>query len=314
MAPRTDRPAPTSKGRTNRGDRLRRLRSFCLAVRTGSMTRAAENGASSQPAVSQHVSRLEEEFGVTLFERRGPRIILTRVGECLYRLALPLVESVDRMPDTFAELHRGVVSGDLEIAAGMSSATLVLPRFLRRLQDEHPGVRVNLRVGDGAQRLEWLRSHQVDIVYCAMEFPSPDLEFHPALFSHMVLITPEEHPLAGREVVEIGEAMAYPAVVHSPARDSRQVGELLLRRHGTTANVAVQVDGWTVIKAYVEAGAGISVVPDVCLSKQDRVWRVPFTKYFPSRRYGMLMRRGGCLPLAAASLLRLIVSSVPGES
>ena len=82
---------------------------------------------SSQPAVSTQIRTLEEELGVLLFERRGPRIALSRIGQKLYRLAMPLVEGMDRLPDTFFEEHYGVVSGDLRIGAGRSPQAMCCP-------------------------------------------------------------------------------------------------------------------------------------------------------------------------------------------
>ena len=81
----------------SRRDRLKQLRAFCEAARHGSISSAAMAVGISQPAVSHQVRTLEEEFGVVLFERRGPRIALTQVGERLYESAMPLVQSVLHM-------------------------------------------------------------------------------------------------------------------------------------------------------------------------------------------------------------------------
>ena len=292
---------------------MRQLRAFCHAARSGSITQAARLCFSSQPAVSQQVSRLEKEFGVKLFDRVGTRITLTPSGRCLYRLALPVVEKMDRLPDTFVESFRNVLAGDLSVAVGQAVASNVLPGLLKRFRDEQPALRARVKVGDGRQRLDWLRGFDVDIVIAAVDIPPPDLECHPILSSDMVLITPEEHPLAGRESVDLREAAAYPSVVHRSERFARMIGDLVLRQHGLAANVALEVDGWMSIKTYVEAGLGISVIPEVCLSDQDRVWRIPFTAYFPSRRYGALVRRDDILSLAAVKFLQFTVSSVPGK-
>ncbi len=67
-----------------RRDRLKHLRALCYAARLQSISRAAEQIFSSQPAVSQQVRALEQELAVLLFERNGPRIALTSAGERLY--------------------------------------------------------------------------------------------------------------------------------------------------------------------------------------------------------------------------------------
>lgn len=99
------------------------------------------------------------------------------------------------------------------------------------------------------------------------------------------------HPLAGREAVEIAEAASYPLVLPTEGTYTRRFADLIARQHGLTIDVAVEVNGWSTIKRYVEAGIGISVVPGLCLTDRDRIWRIPFDRYLPDRRYGVLMRR-----------------------
>ena len=292
-------------------DRLKQLRAFCSAARLQGISRAAEHVRLSQPAVSRLVRTLEKELAVELFERSGPRIALTPAGERLYRLATPLVEGMDRLPGTFAELHRGVASGDLDIATGQTSAAFVLPGYLKRFHERYPGIRVNVRVGSGSERLRWLRAYEVDIAFGAVDAPPPDLEFHRLFSSGTLLITPEDHPLAGRESVDIHEAAPYPAIAYASGQYVRQFGDLYLRQYGVVANVVLEVDGWNVIKLFVQAGLGIALVPDLCISDRDRVWSIPFDQYLPLRMYGALTRRDGILSLAARQFMQIVDSGPP---
>ena len=122
--------------------RLKQLQAFCQVARLGNMSRAAEHAGTSQPAISVQVRALEDEFGVALFERRGPRISLTRAGQSLYYLAIPLVEGMERLLDTFADWHHGVVGDTLRIGAGQTSAAYLLPRYLERFRERYPGISV----------------------------------------------------------------------------------------------------------------------------------------------------------------------------
>ena len=271
---------------------------------------------SSQPAVSLQVRTLEEELGVLLFERRGPRISLTRVGESLYRLAMPLVEGMDRLPDTFAERHHGVVADVLRIGAGQTSASYLLPKYLKEFRERYPDVRIDVRTGTGRQRLGWLRDYELDLIVAAMDIPPPDVEFYPVLGSDLVLITPLDHPLAGRDTASVQEIGTYPFVGHTSAHYVRQLSEVILRLHGVAPDVVLEVDGWGVITNYVEAGVGISFVPDLCLTEHDRLWKIWFRGAVPQRMYGAIVRRDGLLTLAASRFLRIMVpelSDTPRE-
>ena len=295
-----------------RRDRLKQLRAFCHAARLRSISRAAERIFLSQPAVSQQVRTLEEELAVTLFDRHGARIALTPAGERLYHVARPLVERLDRLPDTFTERFRGVASADLNVAAGQTTAVCMLPRYLKRFKERHPGVRVNVRVADGRERLRWLMAYEVDVAVAAVDVPPPEVEFHPLLSSEIVFITPEDHPLAGRPSVDLAEATAYPAVMHPASHYVSRITDVVLRQHGHVADSVLEVDGWHVIKQYVEAGVGISVVPDICLTEQDRVWSIPASRYFPPRVYGVLTRRDDIRSLAAEQFVLTVEEMASG--
>ena len=77
-------PDPASHTSAYRQDRLRQLRAFCFTAEAGSISRAARRLAVTQPSVSLQIQALERELGITLLERRGPRIRLTPDGEALY--------------------------------------------------------------------------------------------------------------------------------------------------------------------------------------------------------------------------------------
>ena len=129
--------------------------------------------------------------------------------------------------------------------------------------------------GAGRQCLSWLRAYDVDLVVAAMDVEPADLEFSPILSSDYVVITPEDHPLAGRTSVTLRELSPHPLVLHTAGTYTRQFVELYMRQHGHSRRVAVEVDGWSAIRDCVEAGLGIAVVPELCLSERDRVWRIP---------------------------------------
>ena len=147
-----------------RRDRFRQLQAFCYAAKFGSMTLGAEHLLVTQPAVSLHVRELERELETLLFRRNGPRISLTPAGECLYELAMPLVEGMQDLPGTLAAELEHLVAGNLHLVSADASTAYLLPRAVKRLRDEHPEIRVHVRsgvVGDGLSRLLANEAHLV---------------------------------------------------------------------------------------------------------------------------------------------------------
>ena len=288
------------------------LRAFCHTARLGSVTGAASHIRVSQPSVSSQLRKLEEKLEVALFLRRGPRITLTRAGERLYALAMPLVEGMDRLADTFAERWHGIVADALRIGAGETSAAYLLPRFVERFRARWPEVRIEVRIGTGERRLEWLRGYELDLVVASMDAVPPDLEFHPVHTSRFVLIVPADHALAGRQSVTLVEAEAYPFVGRRGTRHVGQTPQITMGLRRLTTKSVVEVDGWGAIADHVAAGVGIAFVPDLCLIGREGLRLIPLVEEGPPRRYGAVTRRDGLMGLAAGRFLGVMTRGAAG--
>ena len=294
-----------------RRDRLKQLRAFCEAARHGSISRAAERIGASQPAVSMQVRALEDELGVSLFERRGPRIALTRVGRSLYHAAVPVVEGLARLPALFAEARDGAAPRSLRVGAGQTSASCLLPAPLERFRARHPGARIEVRTGTGRERLEWLRRFELDAAVGVVDARAPGVEFHHLRTSTMVLATPPDHPLAERAHPVEPEALNRLAfIAPTPAQHARRLQDLLMQVHGVTARVMVEVDGWGAILNHVAAGAGVAFVPDVSVAASERVATVAVNALPVHRVYGIAVRRERLMSLAARRFLEVLIPNV----
>ena len=287
-------------------DRLRQLRAFCHAARSQSITRAAAHLGITQSAVSMQVRELEHELEAVLFERSGPRISLSAAGEQLFAIAGPLVEAMDGLPEVCTEEVGNSLSDELRIAAGPGAVVFVLPPYIRRFRDENPEVRLSVstrRVGDA---LELLLANKVDLAMGAEQFGSEGCIYYPAFTYELVLITPLDHPLAGRESVDVREVARYPAVVPHAGTYARRFGEELARELGVEFDIAVEARGWGVLKGHVEAGLGISVVPDICVRERDPLSAIPLRGFTDPQSFGFFARGGHRLSLAAERLIEIV--------
>ncbi|MDX1514835.1 MAG: LysR family transcriptional regulator [Gammaproteobacteria bacterium] len=289
-------------------NRLKKLRAFCYAVQAKSISKAAERLFLSQPSVSLQVRALEQELGVTLFERRGPRIELTPEGDVLYELASPLVDGMDNLPAVFAERCGSLDSGELDIAAGESTILYILPRFLKSFAAKYPGIRLRMHNVTGRDGLAQLRADQVDFAVGSMLDVPDDIEYRPIFSYDTVLITSPDHPLAKHRKVTLDDISPHGLILPPRHLSTWRVVDLVFQQHGLPYNVTLEAGGWEVIKKYVRLGLGVSIVSSICLSDDDDLRVVPLDAYFPKRTYGVVTRRGKFLSPAAR---RFIASMDP---
>lgn len=139
---------------------IRVLRYFIEIVNTGNISNAANALHVSQPALSRQIMELENELGVTLFERGHRQIKLTEEGHYLYERAQEITSLVDKTTDNLQSQE--VVSGTLDISAGESPALQVIMDVIGQLTTQYPGIRVNLLSGDTELIRQWLDNGSLD--------------------------------------------------------------------------------------------------------------------------------------------------------
>ncbi len=287
-------------------NRLKQLRAFCFAAKSGSISRAAEQLYLSQPSVSLQIQALERELNTMLFERRGPKIRLTPDGQALLEIALPMVESMDSLRDTFAERCGDLNSGYLNIAAGESTILYILPKYLKRFSDKYPGVRIRLHNVTGADGMAMLRADEADFAVGSMLEMPDDLSYSPVFNFQPTLIMPLDHPLAGQTEITLEQIASYDLILPPRYLSTWGLVKSVFQQHNIPHKVTLEAGGWAVIKKYVEMGLGISIVTNICLEEGDKLATIPVHQYFPARSYGIVIRRGKFIPAQSKRFIEML--------
>lgn len=304
---------PTDKKIYYKNNNLKQLRAFCQAVRSGSITKAAERLFLSQPSITLQIQALERELSVTLFERRGPNLKLTPNGESLYALAGPLVDGMDALQQNFAA-HQGLLeSGDLNIGAGESTILYILPETVRRFVAAYPGIKLRINNVTGRDGLKMLRADEIDFAVGSMLDMPNDLIYQQVVTYDPVLITPLDHPLAQLPNVTLQDISHYGMILPPSHLSTWRIVKYVFQQNNLTFLVTLEAGGWEVIKKYVELGMGISIVTDICLTGQEKLVRIPLNQYFPQRGYGLVLRKGKFLSPQARRFVE-ILTEVYGQS
>jgi LysR family transcriptional regulator, low CO2-responsive transcriptional regulator len=173
---------------------IRQLEVFSAAARHLSFARAAETLHLSAPAVSMQIRELESTLEVPLFERAGRRISLTTAGEYFLVHARRLLSNLKDAEDTIARL-KGVQTGRLTIGV-LSTAKYFVPRLMAGFMREHPGLDLNLEVGNRQALSELLARNEVDLAVMGTPPRELDLRVEPFAAHPLGVIAAPEHPLA----------------------------------------------------------------------------------------------------------------------
>lgn len=291
-----------------KGAKLKQLRAFCHAARLGTVTRAAEALFLSQPAVSLQLAALEKALGVSLFERLGRRLAMTREGEILYEIARPLVDGIDGFEGEFRHRLKGLDAGELNIAAGSSTILYLLPPLVQAFREQHPEVQLKLHNVTGLDGLARIRSDEVDLAVGSMLDVPNDIDYAATHSFDPMLIAPLDHPLAEKNPLRLEDLSPYGLILPPKRLTTYRLVDLVFQQRRVAYTVALEVGGWEVIKQYVAMGLGISIVTGICLTERDREQLAirNLREYFPPRSYGIVIRKGKYLSPQARAFVDLV--------
>jgi molybdate transport repressor ModE-like protein len=237
-----------------------RLRVLAAVARLGSVTAAARELNYSQPSVSHHLARLEDETGAQLLQRVGRGIRLTEAGRVLADRA---AEILGRLDSARAELdtYVGLDAGRLRIAAYSTAIVALFPALAAVLGREHPGLRLEVVDTHPPEALELLRTGAVDAAivfrYDESAADPSGIRLHFLRDDPTYLLTREsEDDLAGlRDATWIGGC----------ERCTEHLLEIC-RREGFEPRIQYGTDDMVAIQALVAAGLGAATIPGLALT------------------------------------------------
>ena len=283
---------------------LRQLRSFAVAARLKSISRAAEELNVGQPTVTTHIKKLEDELGVTLFDRVKRPIQLTLAGSTLAELATPLVEGIDSLA---VNASRKEEQGPVTIASTADIIPHVLLEGVKVFQATFPRVMVRIRSRRRDEVIQLVEAGEVDMGVVPGPERNPALDFQGIFGYERVLIAPKGHPVAQNPLVSLDQIAEWPLVLMGPRTHTRTVLEDEFRRKGLSWEVVVELDSMDVIKRYVAEGMGISVGPRMSLEPgdEDTLEVLSLAALMPMEQAGIVTLHGKSMSVPAQNFIAL---------
>lgn len=269
-------------------------------------THAATRLHLSQPALHAQIRKLAETLEVTLYERRGRRLVLTQAGVQALRFAREMQER----SKTFVETVRGHrPSTPLVLAAGEGAFLYLLGPAIRAFALKGPVPLRLLTRAAGPAMEAVLRGDAHVAVAVATEVPDGLKGSVIADMRHMAVV-PKSHPLAGRSRISVQALAGESLVVPPPGSRLRETLASSLASQGHQLRVSVEASGWESILHFVGLGLGPAVVNGCCRVPRGLVG-VPITD-LPRLRYQLLTAVGGGDDLRVEALRDMVWRHRPG--
>ena len=268
---------------------LRQLEVFQAVARHGGFTRAADALHLTQPAISLQMQKLADSVGRPLFETQGRALVLTEVGRELLRTCLAIDDAwaqFGKAVDAFGALERG----RLRVSV-VTTAKYFLPRRLGAFCKAHPGIDVELEVGNRERILGRLRDGLDDLYVMGLPPDGIDVVCDSFMDNELVVIAPADEA-AGMEVLRPKDLRGRSFILREPGSGTRRHVDLFLESRSLRLEVKLSLGSNEAIRELVAGGMGWAILSRHALPADpaEAGVRVVEVEGFPLRGHWYVVR------------------------
>lgn len=197
-------------------------------------TKAAKELYITQPSLSDSISSLEQELGLSLFQKEGRNVKLTKYGKEFYEYVDAALNELDK-GIAVAKSKSGLLGGVIDLGCIPTILGDYVPSVLTRYREIYPKVSFNIYQGHTLRLLDELKKGTYDLAFCS-KTEDTELEFVPILAQRLILVVRADHPLAQKESVELEELTNYSLTTYRETIPIGKIVRSILRNKGVEAS------------------------------------------------------------------------------
>jgi len=276
---------------------LTELRYIIAVAREQHFGRAAESCFVSQPTLSMGVKKLEEELGITLFERGKGGITPTPSGKRIIEQAQRALEEAERIKQ-LARHGSNPLCGPLRVGAIFTIGPYLLPHLIPKLHNTAPQMPLQVDEDYTAGLIEKLKRGSIDVAILSLPLEEPGIVTWPLYDEPFVVIVPAAHRWKDKKQIDPQQLAAEHPLMLGPGHCFRdQILEVCpgCIRSSEEAQGAQIGSSLETIRHMVASGLGVTILPcsaaGVDQYNQRLITAKPFKKPTPARRVALAWRK-----------------------
>lgn len=284
---------------------LKKLETFRLVARFGSLSRAAVQLGLTVPAVSIQIKNLETDLGVRLFDHRPNRLKLTHHGSILLKDTNAILESVERAKETLTHpVHS--YEGNILIAVSADLATFAVP-VVSAFASKHPNLSITMLARRTRESISLVLSGEVDMAIGFFPKIPRGLSKKVLLDSNITLLVPQRHPLARHRKPSLSQVLDFRVTTRRLILDD----VILPRKTSIYLPNIIAVDTCRLAIDFVELQQGVGLVHGFCAQaeKRKKLCQIDMSHFFVRNPASLILRSNATLGPAASALEKEITNS-----
>ena len=279
---------------------LTELRYLVALSEAGHFRKAADACNVSQPTLSIAIKKLEDELGISLFERARNKVSATPIGERIVAQARTVLQEVSNL-NNLAEQGKDPLGSVLSVGAIYTVGPYLFPRLVPRIKQLAPGMPMYIEESYTADLRVKLSSGALDAIFVALPFTEPEVVTRALFDEPFVVLLQHDHPLAEARSIDPAALAEHKVLLMGEGHCFRdQVLEACpglqesIVAHNARDRAVVEGSSLETLKHMVASGMGITVLPESAANvalygEQDLVLR-PFSSPVPYRTIALAWR------------------------
>ncbi|MGZ3183549.1 MAG: hydrogen peroxide-inducible genes activator [Telluria sp.] len=301
---------------------LTELKYIVAVARAKHFGHAAEACFVAQPTLSVAIKKLEDELGVTLFERGGSEVSVTPLGQQIVAQAERVLEQTAAIKE-LAKQNKDPLAGPLRLGVIYTVGPYLLPPLVKNVIEQVPQMPLVLQENFTVRLLELLRQGELDAAIMALPLPDHGMSMQALYDEPFVVAMPKHHPWAGRAAITAEDLKTETMLLLGNGHCFRdQVLEVCpeMARYAAPGNGMQRTfegSSLETIRHMVASGIGLTVLPRASVpdmrSDGGMLRYIPFQEPAPSRRVVIVWRKSFTRRAAIDAICRAVAScALPG--
>ena len=256
---------------------LRQLRYFAHIIECGSLSKASRQLFIAQPALSQQLSKLEDEVGKPLLNRSSKGVIPTDNGLALYHHAKFMLRQLDQAL-SIARQESGEVHGMVTVGLPATTVSALGLPLVQRIRERYPSILLNVVEGMSGHLGQMMRLGQLDLAVLFSRDAAPDLTADPLLEEELFVMLPRHSRLVPkrRTSLTIVEAAALPLILPTSTHGLRRRISAEFEQRNLRAHIVAEIDSLSLLMGCVYSGMGATIKPMAAIlleGERGKEWR-----------------------------------------
>ncbi|WP_406543293.1 selenium metabolism-associated LysR family transcriptional regulator [Clostridium ljungdahlii] len=265
---------------------FKQIEAFINVAKFKSFSKAANFSFLSQPAISSHISILEKELKVYLFDRTPKEVHLTPAGESFLNFALELLEIRDNAIYTLTNFNE-TITGNLKLASSTTPCNTLVPSLIEKFHNIHPSVTFDVLELNSSKIIDNIIKFNFEIGLIGEPIDDEKIESYELTKDELVIIS---HPSFNfPDIIDMPSLFKYNFILREKGSATRKTFEDALTKNGYSIShitSSLEVNNISTLIQFVRKGFGIAVVSKEVLKnyvslglvKESTIKNIPLTR------------------------------------